>query len=102
MTRAARKPRTAHPSSPVAKRTSRERLKAQEQPPARELSEEEVFVNALDAWNHVYLNSFLTMKDPIRQLRIEQKELEEQWNRLNRKFCGAFSIILKPVNGVLI
>ncbi|KAF9987677.1 hypothetical protein BGZ75_000263 [Mortierella antarctica] len=90
MTKAARKPRAgAKPSSPVAKRTSRERLKAPE-PAARELSEEEVFVNALDAWNHVYLNSFLTMKDPIRQLRIEQKELEEQWTRLNRGKDTAF------------
>ena len=65
-------------------------MKVQE-PPAQELSEEEVFVNALDAWNYVYINSFLTMKDPIRQLRIEQKELEEQWNRLNRKSYEACS-----------
>ncbi|KAF9956048.1 hypothetical protein BGZ72_003074 [Mortierella alpina] len=88
MTRAARKPRTANPASPAAKKASRG-LKVQE-PPAHELSEEEVFVNALDAWNYVYINSFLTMKDPIRQLRIEQKELEEQWNRLNRGKDTAF------------
>ncbi|CAO3565916.1 unnamed protein product [Mortierella alpina] len=89
MTKAARKPRGTHPSSTATKKTMRERLKAQE-PPAQELTEEEVFVNALDAWNHVYLNSFLTMKDPIRQLRIEQKELDEQWNRLNRGKGTAF------------
>ncbi|KAF9572286.1 hypothetical protein EC968_010077 [Mortierella alpina] len=89
MTKAARKPRAANPSTTTPKKTSRERLKAPESP-ARELSEEEVFINALDAWNHVYLNSFLTMKDPIRQLRIEQKELDEQWNRLNRGKDTAF------------
>ncbi|KAG0367723.1 hypothetical protein BGZ54_003401, partial [Gamsiella multidivaricata] len=54
--------------------------------PERETSDcfSEEILNALDAWNHVFLQSFLAMDDPVRQVRIEHMDLEYQWGRLAR------------------
>jgi hypothetical protein len=55
-----------------------------DQKTADELLSEQQMLNALDAWNHVFLQSFLAMVDPVRQVRIENNDLESQWNRLAR------------------
>ncbi|KAG0215339.1 hypothetical protein BGX28_000079 [Mortierella sp. GBA30] len=61
-------------------------------PPILEPSDEEMLVNAMDAWHQVYLQSFMDWQDPIRQMRIENKELDDQWNRLLRGRQTAFGV----------
>ncbi|KAF9905622.1 hypothetical protein EC991_001522 [Linnemannia zychae] len=47
-------------------------------------SDEDILLKAFDAWTHVFLNSYLSMDDPLQQLRIEHDDLEYQWGRFMR------------------
>ncbi|KAG0365141.1 hypothetical protein BGX24_004256 [Mortierella sp. AD032] len=47
-------------------------------------SDEDILLKAFDAWTHVFLHSYLSMDDPIQQLKIEHDDLEYQWGRFTR------------------
>ncbi|KAK3844464.1 MAG: hypothetical protein J3R72DRAFT_70915 [Linnemannia gamsii] len=47
-------------------------------------SDEDILLKAFDAWTHVFLHSYLSMDDPIQQLKIEHNDLEYQWGRFTR------------------
>ena len=47
-------------------------------------SVEEDYQDVVEAAAQVFINSFLTMDNPVRQTRIEAKELNRQWKNLIR------------------
>ncbi|KAF9930598.1 hypothetical protein FBU30_000301 [Linnemannia zychae] len=50
-----------------------------------EIPSDESFLRAFEASIHVFLNSHLTMDNPLLQLKIEHEDLDSQWSRfLNR------------------
>lgn len=48
-------------------------------------SVEEDYQDVVEAAAQVFINSFLTMDNPVRQTRIEAKELNRQWKNLIRE-----------------
>ncbi|KAF9156076.1 hypothetical protein BG015_007379 [Linnemannia schmuckeri] len=47
-------------------------------------SDEDILLKAFDAWTYVFLHSYVSMTDPILQLKIEHDDLDYQWGRFSR------------------
>ncbi|KAG0270818.1 hypothetical protein BGZ95_001497 [Linnemannia exigua] len=50
----------------------------------KESSVDDDFQNVVESTAHVYINSFLNMEKPVRQTRIESKELDRQWQSITQ------------------
>ncbi|KAG0379621.1 hypothetical protein BGX24_012410 [Mortierella sp. AD032] len=50
----------------------------------KESSVDDDFQNIVESTAHVYINSFLNMEKPVRQTRIESKELDRQWQSITQ------------------